>query len=385
MYPTLSHFFNDIFGWEVLLPIQTFGFFVALVFFINGIVIVADIKRKEREGIFKATQKKVLVGGPAEPTDLLIGALIGFLIGYKFGLALTDYSSFALNPQAALFSLKGSFPLGVLGAALVAGLNWHDANKKKLDKPRWETKTIRPHQHTVNFLLIGAVTGIIGAKIFHNLEYWDDFIQNPLRSLLSFNGLTFYGGFIVAAFFVAHYGKKNGFKLFHLMDVAAPIMALGYGVGRIGCHTSGDGDWGVVAQWGEKLPGFLPEWFWQYTYPNNVIKEGIPIEGCVGEFCKVLPQAVYPTPLWEAILSIGIFVILWSVRKKIKIPAMLFAIYLVLSGFERFFIEKIRVNIPYHIGNFEITQAEIISSVTVLGGIIFGAYLYKNRQRLKEY
>jgi phosphatidylglycerol---prolipoprotein diacylglyceryl transferase len=129
---------------------------------------------------------------------------------------------------------------------------------------------------------------------------------------------------------------------------------------------------------------WLPDWAWAYDYPHNVLKQGIHIDGCTGEYCYKLAESVFPTPLYETTLSILVFVFLWSIRKKINIPGMLFSIYLIFNGLERFFIEKIRVNTKYHIGGMEITQAEIISTfLVILGiiGIIFTFKIYRTKKR----
>jgi len=88
---------------------------------------------------------------------------------------------------------------------------------------------------------------------------------------------------------------------------------------------------------------------------------------------------VFPTPLYECIACLLLFAGLWSIRKRILIPGMLFAIYLVMNGVERFLIEKIRVNTQYHIGSLDITQAEIISVVLFLLGV-FGM-IWLNRKK----
>ena len=164
------------------------------------------------------------------------------------------------------------------------------------------------------------------------------------------------------------------------MDSIAPSLIIAYGIGRIGCHVSGDGDWGITnlaakPEW----MSFLPDWIWAYTYPNNVINAGIPIEGCTGRYCMELANPVFPTPLYEIAMAGIIFLILWTIRRKITTAGVLFFVYLTLNGIERFFIEKIRVNTKYDILG-GITQAEIISSLLILIGIIGCAILLKNRK-----
>jgi prolipoprotein diacylglyceryltransferase len=156
-----------------------------------------------------------------------------------------------------------------------------------------------------------------------------------------------------------------------MVDSAAVGLMMAYGIGRIGCHLSGDGDWGIenfAAQ--PAFISFLPDWFWAYQYPNNVINEGISIPGCVGNHCYMLPNPVFPTPLYEALISIAIALVLWAVRKQFKIAGQLFFTYLICNGIERFLIEKIRVNNNYHLFGLAFTQAELISFALVIAGII---------------
>jgi len=115
---------------------------------------------------------------------------------------------------------------------------------------------------------------------------------------------------------------------------------------------------------------FLPDWLWAYQYPHNVVNEGIPIPGCTGPYCNQLPMPVYPTALYEILMCLVLFFVLWAIRKKIKIPGQLAGIYLIFNGTERFFIEKIRVNTKYEFLPFHPTQAEIISFLLIIGGIL---------------
>jgi prolipoprotein diacylglyceryltransferase len=170
-------------------------------------------------------------------------------------------------------------------------------------------------------------------------------------------------------------------KPIHVADAIAPALMLAYGIGRIGCQISGDGDWGIENT-SPKPFSFLPDWAWSYTYPNNVVGEGVHIKGCTGPYCNALPDGVYPTPLYEIVASILLFFFLWSLRKRIKIPGVLAAIYLIVNGLERFLIEKIRVNTEYTIFGFHPTQAELISAGMIITGIILIIILTrKHKQR----
>jgi phosphatidylglycerol:prolipoprotein diacylglycerol transferase len=381
MYPTISDLLRDLTGINIPLPIQSFGFFVALSFILGAWAMAMDLKRKEEDGLLKSVEKQIMKGAPATYSELIITALTAFILGYKILFIFMEYREFADNPQGLLLSLKGSFIGGFLSAAIFTYLKYSEKEKEKLQTPVLETVKIRPHELMGNITLISALSGIIGAKIFHNLENLNEFIEDPMGALLSFSGLTFYGGLIFGTIAVLWYGKKNGIHWKHMVDASAPGLMLAYGIGRIGCQVAGDGDWGIV----NTLPqpswlSFLPSWTWSYQYPHNVIGEGIPISDCFGKHCYYLEHPVYPTPLYEAVIGIGLFFLLWNLRKRIKIPGMLFSVYLLLNGIERFFIEKIRVNTFYHIFGYSITQAEIISFALIIAGITGIILLRKNKE-----
>jgi prolipoprotein diacylglyceryltransferase len=117
-----------------------------------------------------------------------------------------------------------------------------------------------------------------------------------------------------------------------------------------------------------------------YDYPHNVINEGIPIESCHGSHCHILETPVFPTSLYEFSICALFFVGLWFSRKRIKIAGLLFGIYLVLNGVERYIIEGIRVNIQYDVAG-GLTQARIIAICLILGGIALRAWLILKRKK----
>ena len=121
------------------------------------------------------------------------------------------------------------------------------------------------------------------------------------------------------------------------------------------------------------------------TYPNNVANEGIPIANCIGRFCNELPQPVYPTPLYEVIMAFILFMILWQIRRKINLPGMMFGIYLMMNGLERFLIELIRVNSKYNVAGISFTQAELISTILFICGLILVVFSIKNKEKHANY
>jgi phosphatidylglycerol---prolipoprotein diacylglyceryl transferase len=369
MYPTISEFLKT-FGINIALPIQTFGFFVAVAFMVAAWLIGLELKRKQKDGLIKPSTKEIETGKQATISDYIQNGIIGFIVGFKIIFMILNYSEFVDDPQSTLLSLKGNLFGGVLIAGAFVYLRHRESEKQKQEKKGIKKITLNAEDHVGNIILLGVVGGLIGAKVFHNLENPSEFMADPVGALLSFSGLTFYGGLIVAAFLIIRYGRKNGLPALHLTDAAAPALMISYGIGRIGCQMSGDGDWGIVntnpkPDW----MSFLPDWMWAFKFPHNVNNEGVPIPGCVGKWCHELPQAVYPTSFYETLMAIVLFAILWSIRKKIKVPGLLFSIYLLLNGMERFLIESIRVNTKYHIAGYEITQAQLISSALIIAGI----------------
>jgi len=370
MYPNLYYAFKDLFGIELsgLKLINSFGFFVALCFIISAWALTLELRRKQQQGLFSYTEEKIVIGAPASMMDLILNFLLGFVFGYKIIGAFTIPD--ALNdPQAFILSSKGNLWLGILVGLFFAGLKWYEKHKQQLEKPEERMVRIWPHDRVGDLLIYAAGFGFLGAKIFHNLENWNDFAKDPIGALLSFSGLTFYGGLICAGAAIMLYARKIKLPIVHLVDAFAPILMLGYAIGRIGCQVSGDGDWGIP-NLNPKPLSWLPDWLWAYQYPHNVVGEGMPIPGCTGPYCNQLVPAVYPTALYEVILCSLIFVLLWSIRKKIKIPGQLFGIYLMFNGMERFLIESIRVNTKYESLPFQPTQAQIISVILLIVGLV---------------
>ncbi|MEJ0101070.1 MAG: prolipoprotein diacylglyceryl transferase family protein [Bacteroidota bacterium] len=103
---------------------------------------------------------------------------------------------------------------------------------------------------------------------------------------------------------------------------------------------------------------------------------------CADKYCNQLPVPVFPTPFYETLTCLVLFGVLWIFRKKLKVPGTLFALYLILNGAERFFIEKIRVNTHINLFGFQPTQAEVISTLLVISGIIIWIILDRKAKSL---
>jgi phosphatidylglycerol:prolipoprotein diacylglycerol transferase len=425
MYPNLYYAFKDLFGVSLngLRFINSFGFFVALSFLAAAYILTLELKRKERIGLLTGQDVKMVVGKPASAAELLLNFLLGFLLGYKIIGLFISGSPASADPQQFIFSSEGNWPIGLALGVLFAGLKWWEKQKQKLAEPEERTIRIWPHDRVGDLVIYAALFGFLGAKIFHNLENWQDFKANPIEALLSFSGLTFYGGLICAAVAIYFYSRRHKIDFRHLCDAIAPALILAYSVGRIGCQVAGDGDWGIlnsayvtvpgddskvelvdstrfrstleahnnfylhafqtndlnqIPHASVKAPGWLPNWLFAYSYPHNVVNEGVRIPGCEDEqFCNQLPIPVFPTPFYETVICFFLFLLLWSLRKKLKVPGTLFGVYLIVNGLERFFVEQIRVNTKYSIMGFHPTQAEIIAVSLVIAGALLYIIMQK--------
>jgi prolipoprotein diacylglyceryltransferase len=438
MYPNLYFVFNEWFGWRInaFKIFYTFGIFVAIAFIVSAYVLTLELKRKEKSGLLLPREETITTGKPASFMDLFINGLVGFIFGYKLIGAFLASRQSGIDLQEYIFSREGSVGGGLLLAAVLIFLKYREKNKQKLAKPENRTIRIWPHDRVGDIVIFALIFGIIGAKLFDNLENWDRFMENPIGNLLSPSGLTFYGGLICATIAICIYARKKGINLLHLIDAAAPALMIAYAVGRMGCQTAGDGDWGIFnsayisdvpghvvpatpEQFQEKLkehstyflngsvtdpggvstmvtdrhepldkvpyksfrgPEFLPTWMFAFTYPHNVNEDGILIPGCEGKYCRALPLPVFPTPFYEIVASFILFLFLWLIRRKIKVPGVMFCIYLILNGIERFLVETIRVNTTYSIFGLHPTQAELISSAFVIIGVI-GIFYYRRRAK----
>lgn len=377
MYPNLYYAFKDLFGveWKFLRFVNSFGFFVAIAFILAAVVLANELRRKSKEGFFHPTEMPVTVGSPASIGELALNFFLGFMLGFKIVALFIMDSSATEDPQAFIFSTRGSWPAGIALGLLFAGLKWWEKNKQKLARPEKRIVRIWPHDRVGEVTILALIFGLLGAKLFDIFENWSDFLLHPSDYIFSAKGLTFYGGLICAALAIWWYARRHKIGILHLNDALSPTMMLAYSVGRIGCQVSGDGDWGIEST-RPKPFSWLPDWAWSYKYPHNVNEVGIKIQGCTDtKFCNELPVGVYPTPLYEVIICFLLFLVLWYFRKKLKIPGTLFALYLVLNGLERFFIEKIRVNTRLSVFGLHPTQAEVISSLLFLSGVALWFFL----------
>jgi prolipoprotein diacylglyceryltransferase len=406
MYPDLSYLLHDLFGTNLdnaFSIIKTFGFMLALAFLGSGWIVKKELKRYEEEGKLQPLKKQISEIAGFNLTEFIINTAITFIIGGKIPFIAQNFSEFKADPASVLFSKSGNWAIGII-AAMAYAAYYYFSKKGKPTTPVVKDVIIHPYQKSADIVIVSAISGVLGARIFSIFENLDGFAKDPIGTLFSGSGLTVYGGVIVGFIVVYWYIKKFGIKPIHMMDISGMAILVGLTIGRLGCQLSGDGDWGIVAS-AQPEWWFLPDWSWAYDYPNNVGNDdmllsdcnqsayndalrirGNSVEdaceaGCGYRYCHKLAAAVFPTPIYEIVLySLG-FGILWLLRKRIQIAGILFFLYMIYNGIVRFYIEKIRVNDKYEMLGFNWSQAQYISIAFILIGIIAIGILIRNHKK----
>jgi phosphatidylglycerol---prolipoprotein diacylglyceryl transferase len=224
-------------------------------------------------------------------------------------------------------------------------------------------------------IAIPSLVGLAGAKLYHLLESPAEFFAHPVALLISPYGFAWFGGLLAGFAAFVWLGRRQNVPLLTLLDVGSPAAALGYGIGRIGCFLSGDGDYGI--------PTSLP---WGMSFPNGLVPT---------------TERVHPTPIYELIAACAIAWFLWrmyarqkpapaekalpeetAVPEKKSLPAgAVFAMYLVLTGVARFLVEFIRINPRSFLG---MSNAQTASVASTIAGIILWFWLAKTRNRRSQ-
>jgi len=227
----------------------------------------------------------------------------------------------------------------------------------------------------LNIVTMVVLSGIVGAKLWHELENirdleaaWHDIVAPGIHHLpeIFFNflhwfqaGFAWYGGLLAGVAMLMYQGiasKPNGLTgsraALRMLDFAAPAAAVGYGVGRIGCLLSGDGDYGIntTLPWGVHMAHGLTEYTRALVLPNPPT------------------AAVQPTPIYELLFALALAWWLWKRASKPIPLGFLTGEYLLLSGIGRFLVEFVRINPRIYFGH---TMSN--AQVAALGSAVFGA------------
>jgi phosphatidylglycerol---prolipoprotein diacylglyceryl transferase len=189
----------------------------------------------------------------------------------------------------------------------------------------------KPADWTYEMVFAALIGGIVGSRLDYLIQNWDKLSDDLLGNLFSGSGLVWFGGLIGGALGVVLWARWRGFLGWQLFDTAAVPLAIGYAIGRVGCQLSGDGDYGIHSN--------LP---WAMSYPDGTVPT---------------TDEVHPTPVYET-LAMGLAgVVLWRLRDRFA-PGVLFGLYLMIAGIERFLVEFIRRNDKVVAG---LTEAQLIA------------------------
>ena len=231
-------------------------------------------------------------------------------------------------------------------------------------------------EYSSSIVIAAAVAGIAGSRLYAILDDLPAYLADPKSMIFSGSGFVFYGGMIggvIGAYLVSRWYRIS-FGV--TIDMCAPALAIGQAIGRIGCLLSGDGDWG--------LPSTMP---WAMAYPraivgwdaSTVLKLDDHYQLVSGFFPGV---RVHPAPIYETILYLGVFYLLWSMRKTSHPPGRLIYWYMVLAGAARFVVEFVRIN-PRVFG--PLSEAQLIAiAMMILGGAALMLTVEKDKRHAVE-
>lgn len=195
----------------------------------------------------------------------------------------------------------------------------------------------------LGIVALAVVAGIVGAKLWHVLDSPAEFRADGWSVLWSTGGFAWFGGLVAGILALWVQGRQLGLSGLRMLDLASPAAAVGYAIGRIGCLTSGDGDYGI--------PSNLP---WAMGFPNGIDPTPPGVR-------------VHPTPLYECIIGLVIAWWLWRRGGKTRPVGEIVGEYLLLTGIARFLVEFIRRNPKILIG---LSNAQLASLGSAAAGLI---------------
>jgi phosphatidylglycerol:prolipoprotein diacylglycerol transferase len=209
----------------------------------------------------------------------------------------------------------------------------------------------RPVDWAYELVFAALLGGVIGARGYYVIQNYGEVKHDLLGSMFSGSGLVWYGGAIGGAIAVLVWMRWRDALQLEMFDMCATALALGYAIGRIGCQVSGDGDYGIRSS--------LP---WAMGYPHGTLPTPPGVR-------------VQPTPIYETVSMCLLAYLLWHLRDRVR-PGVVFALYLVGSGLERFLVEFIRRNKEVLVG---LTAPQLESLVLLAIGLAWLGLMVRGR------
>ena len=207
-----------------------------------------------------------------------------------------------------------------------------------------------------SIVAFGLIGGLIGARVHQGFYHWAALVADPIDFLIHRSGLVWYGGLLGGVLATYWPIRRAHVRYASALDTAALGLAVGLAIGRVGCHLSGDGDWGTptTLPWGVAYSHGTAEW----PHPPGI--------------------QVHPAALYESLALFGVFALLLALRSRVAPAGALFAIYLLLAATTRFLIEIIRTNPPVLLG---LTEAQWTSLALAAGAAL---WLLRNVQSIPK-
>jgi phosphatidylglycerol:prolipoprotein diacylglycerol transferase len=207
----------------------------------------------------------------------------------------------------------------------------------------------KPTDWAYEVIFAALVGGVVGARGYYLIQHYNQVKHDLVGNTFSGSGLVWYGGVVGGAIAVIAWMRWRGVLELWMLDTCAVGLALGYAIGRIGCQVSGDGDYGIRSG--------LP---WAMGYPHGTVPTPPGV-------------TVHPTPIYETVVMALLAYALWQLRDRVR-PGVLFALYLVGSGLERFLVEFIRRN---HEVAWGLTAPQLTSLALCVIGLAWLALLVR--------
>jgi phosphatidylglycerol:prolipoprotein diacylglycerol transferase len=218
-------------------------------------------------------------------------------------------------------------------------------------------------QYAWDIVMAAVIGGLIGAKL------WYVALHGDVGRLLSRGGLVWYGGLMGGTLAVILNSVRLKIPARFTFELAAPALAMGYALGRVGCFLVQD-DYGIPtdAPWAFRFPEGLPPSTaanlaaWDVAVPAGIAPQDV--------------LAVHPTQLYETAIMLFVFWLLWRMRDHGRGTGWLFGLYLMLAGTERFLIEFLRAKDDRYVYGFTLAQLTSIA-VVATGALLVWAFTRK--------
>jgi phosphatidylglycerol:prolipoprotein diacylglycerol transferase len=243
-----------------------------------------------------------------------------------------------MKPEVIVFGISiktfgVTFALGFLACGFVIARRLRELEK--------------PVDWAYEIVFAALVGGLVGARGYFVIQNYNEVKHDLIGHIFSGSGLVWYGGAIGGAIGVILWMRWRDMLNLVTFDMCVTVLALGYGIGRIGCQVSGDGDYGIAS----KLP-------WAMAYPHGTVPTPPGV-------------TVQPTPIYETVAMCLLAYFLWQLRDRVR-PGVVLGFYLVFSGLERLLVEFVRRNKEILWG---LTAPQLESVVLMVIGVVLLAVM----------